>query len=481
MKRHPSLKAVGGAAVAGHGGRGREWRGAGRQRGAFLVLAAILIAALLGITALGIDVGRAYALRSEMQNAVDAAALAAAAELDAGPDARERARSAARHLLQHDSRFASVAALLGEDALPDEAFTFYCLIGAKYDPPFSTTFCSNDEPDAEGRYFASSDAEAHYVRIHLNPALAEDRFRIGLNFLPVLSALGVPTSSQAQLQAHGMGGRNFYTCNVVPMAICDPFEGSGTTFKDAMRPGDTIQLRGQGGSSGGNDPTHSQYWAPGDFGFLSPPDGGTGANDLADFLANESSIGCAPPYARAEPGQKLQKTTEAINTRFDQYKGGKDPWEAAPPAPYITDFPHASGPHPSTTDSRFGNNIWDVASFWTSAGHTGAAPAATATRYQAYQHAIATDDIPAAAAPDPDHVSSGSVPERRVLTIAVLSCDSMGMQGRGEGPIRSPDGFARLFLYRQADGPPDAAIWGEYIDWEDAGNDKFHVDIQLYE
>jgi len=42
--------------------------GRARQRGAFLVLAAFLMAVLLGIVALGIDVGRLYALRSEMQN-----------------------------------------------------------------------------------------------------------------------------------------------------------------------------------------------------------------------------------------------------------------------------------------------------------------------------------------------------------------------------------------------------------------------------
>jgi hypothetical protein len=450
-----------------------------RQRGAFLVIAAILIAVLLGMVALGIDVGRLYAMRSEMQNAVDAAALAAAAELDASPASRDRARAAARNLLQHDSRFASVAALLGDNGLPDGAFTFYCIIGAKYDPPFSTQYCS-DLPDGEGRYFASSDTDAHYVRITLDPTQVAGRFRLQLLFLPVLSAVGINTQSVVSVRAGATGGRNFYTCDVPPMAICDPFEGSGSTFRDSMRVGDAIELRGSG----------SGQWTQGNFGFVAPPNGATGASALANLIANESGAGCSAPYITTEPGAMAGPTTNAFNTRFDQYSGSfNNSWGQNPPAPNVVDYPHDATTRP--LDNRFGNGDWDFSSYW-----SGAHPGVTApnswsnlnrpSRWQVYNHEIDNALVPNvpptySGRPTPGHVNAGSVANRRLITIAVVSCMAMDLGGRSEGPVREPDGYAKIFLYRQADGPPNLRAWGEFVDWEEAGGDKFHVDVQLYE
>ena len=64
------------------------------DRGATIVLVALMLAALLGIAALAIDVGMLYNARAEAQRAADAAALAGAGSLLAVPD-DERARSIA--------------------------------------------------------------------------------------------------------------------------------------------------------------------------------------------------------------------------------------------------------------------------------------------------------------------------------------------------------------------------------------------------
>ena len=61
-------------------GDGRPAVGA-RERGQTLVAAAIVLVALVGATALVVDVGNAYAQRRHLQNAADAAAMAAAREL----------------------------------------------------------------------------------------------------------------------------------------------------------------------------------------------------------------------------------------------------------------------------------------------------------------------------------------------------------------------------------------------------------------
>ncbi|MDF3031404.1 MAG: putative Flp pilus-assembly TadE/G-like [Moraxellaceae bacterium] len=453
--------------------------GKSRQRGAFLVLAAILMAALLGVVALGIDVGRLYALRSEMQNAADAAALAAAAELDGTPDARARAIAAAQDMLQHDSRFASTAALLGEGGLPTDSFQFYCLIGAKYDPPFSATYCS-DVPDGEGRYFATSDAEAHYVRVVLDPVAAADRFRLQLLFLPVLSAVGVQTQDVVSVRAQSLGGRNFYTCDVPPMAICDPFEGTGTTFREAMSRGDGIELRGSG----------SGQWTNGNFGFVTPPDGSSGASALANLIANENGVGCSAPYIQTEPGAMAGPTTNAFNTRFDQYSGSfNNKWSQYPPAPNVVDYPHDATKR--AIDDRFGNGDWDFASYWNGA-HPGVTPPNgwsnlnRPARWDVYNHEVDNGLVPNlpptyAGQPAAGHVTAGTVKNRRLITIAVVSCTAMDLGGRSEGAVRDPDGYAKIFLYRQAEGSHNLRAWGEFVEWEEAGGDKFHVDVQLYE
>ena len=63
------------------GDRERSQRRHRGQRGQAIVLIAIMLAVLVGMTALAIDGARAYAMRRDMQEAVDAAALAAADNL----------------------------------------------------------------------------------------------------------------------------------------------------------------------------------------------------------------------------------------------------------------------------------------------------------------------------------------------------------------------------------------------------------------
>ncbi len=50
------------------------------QRGIYLAVSSLIIVVLIGTGALAIDLGRLFLLRSQMQNAADSAALAAAGE-----------------------------------------------------------------------------------------------------------------------------------------------------------------------------------------------------------------------------------------------------------------------------------------------------------------------------------------------------------------------------------------------------------------
>lgn len=54
------------------------------ERGSVMIMTAILMAGIILAVGLCIDIARIYMVRTELQNAADAAALAAARELDSG-------------------------------------------------------------------------------------------------------------------------------------------------------------------------------------------------------------------------------------------------------------------------------------------------------------------------------------------------------------------------------------------------------------
>jgi len=54
------------------------------ERGSVMIMTAILMAGIVLAVGLCIDVARMYMVRTELQNAADVAALAAARELDSG-------------------------------------------------------------------------------------------------------------------------------------------------------------------------------------------------------------------------------------------------------------------------------------------------------------------------------------------------------------------------------------------------------------
>ncbi|MGJ3256501.1 MAG: pilus assembly protein TadG-related protein [Alcanivorax sp.] len=446
-----------------------------QQRGAYMVMMAILIVILIGVAALAIDVGRVLMMRTDMQNAADAAALAAAAELDSSNNAQARARAAARDLLEHDARFARVTELLGSTGLPDEAFEFFCVIGSENDiEPGSSAFaaaCSGSEVEP-GKYAATSDDDTHYVRVTLDPGLVGDgdRFTSDLIFLPVLGAVGVDVRSVATAFARALAGKTFFTCNFPPLVICDPWEDDGSNFRDEMPVGAHIELKHQKNS-----------WAPGQFGFLQSPSG-PGASSLQEYLANPDLAGCNPPIVTTEPGNKAQPGRRGINVRFDIYEGPlKNSHDEFPPAPNIIEYPIDQTTQ--ATDSRLGTGDWNFEDYWNTE-HSGAPipngwnNASPPLRWDVYNHEISNGIIPLT----PSHAPGP--PSRRLLNVAVLSCTNLGVAGRVTVPVFPKDGFAKIFLLDQANspgGPNGLQFHGEFLGWVDGVDNDYHVQIQLYE
>ncbi len=462
------------------------------QRGAILVMMVILLVVLIGMTALALDVGRLMVLRTEMQNAADAAALAGAVELDGQGGARARAEAAARSLLQHQAHFARQTDLLNEGA----TIEFFCAINAKYDPADLNGVCHNGY-GADGKSPATTDAETHYIRVTLGDGSSENpRYSVELYFLPVLSSLTGGGTRHAGTRAFAVAGRTFYMCRYPPMMICNPFEPDGQTFKEAMRPGEQIQLKQQGGNT----------WTPGNFAFLQPDTkSGGGAPDIALYLADEGRTGCTPPIVTTKTGGMTNKTAMAINTRFDVY-GPPAPFASGnapalwPPAPNVIDYPRDQTWR--GTDARFGNGDWDRTDYWNTfhawQGHIQPTGYSGMSRWQVYNWEISNSQLPSKNplkdTDDPTYdgipnhpLNTGnyppprSIPDRRMMHIGVLNCMAYGITGTKTVVIQQPNGFAKIFIAEHVASPPDATIFGEYIGWSDETDPAYHVDVQLYE
>lgn len=468
-----------------------------KQGGLVIVMLALVLVVLLGVAALALDLGRLYVLKSEMQNAADAAALAGAAELDGQDDALERATLAAKNLLKYDSHFSTVKELLGDQVTI--GLEFYCTIGGDGDV---NADCSGDpktpveDPD---------DAYAHYIKVTLDPNATDDNeehYGIDLYFLPVLSVFGIDTANRAVTAASALAGRHFYFCNYPPMMMCDPYEGSGG-FRNVVSPGQEVMLKKQGPSS---------TWSPGDFGFLDLPKGeppvfetGGGAKENQPYMADEGELGCTPPAIMPLSGAKTGPMSAAWNTRFGIYpKNDKLLTEDNyPPADVVSsyggyfDADHlnscpddysnycetGSGHEseavcfrdsnllcpPDIDGNRVGNGDWNAQEYWTANG-LGTAPT-DVTRYQTYVKELENKGISV----DED------APDRRVMFVAVVSCNDLNLRPSNIYPINEPDGFAKFFLTEPSAGAPAANFFVEYMGWAEEKEANYRVVVQLYE
>jgi uncharacterized membrane protein len=91
------------------------------RKGFVLIVTALSMTLLLGLAGLGIDIGRMYVIRAELQSFTDAAALSAALELNGTDSGLARARSGAGRLANgpHAMRWD-----MGTQAITNIATTF---------------------------------------------------------------------------------------------------------------------------------------------------------------------------------------------------------------------------------------------------------------------------------------------------------------------------------------------------------------------
>lgn len=259
----------------------RRHRFARDEKGSVLPLYALALMVLIALAGIGFDYGRLMAMQSELQNAADQAALAAASQLDGHDDAMIRARQAATATFATaSSEYANVTRVANDRegaTVSGLTFTFY------------ESF-ADDTPGAE----VTSDADgskAHVVKVSVN---GREVFYALTPVVGALSSGGITANAMAMLQKAA--------CNVPSIMVC-------VDRSDFPLPADAGKgLRMRWKSSKDTTPL-----APGNWGFLDIE----GWRDTQYELGENSAPGCM--YLKdvtTEPGFRNTEP-DALNTRFD--------------------------------------------------------------------------------------------------------------------------------------------------------------------
>ena len=370
------------------------WRSDG---GAVAPTVGLALFGLIAVSGIAFDYARLAAMDSELQNAADQAALAAASQLDGTSGARERAIAAAQALLRNTTVFASDDSGVEGDSrrvtiAEVEFFESYNEVADTYG-----TAVSNDVSAVD----TATDAKAKVVEVTVGTRVAN------YALTPVVDVLSSP-----QISAQALASLSSAICNVPPLMFCKP-PGSGEFPTEAdIGKGVLLEPGPQVGA-----------WYPGEYGYL---DFGTGSKTVSELLGeNNEFSGCTDETdgIQTEPGQKTS-VTDSLNTRFDVYQNSVDPcdpstgdycpaenvrkdfvrtetWEkpgtsgSTPAAPSCGDAgatvsnftvsPAATGLprdncHMATggcTGEKFGDGIWNRAAYF-AANHTSADLAAAA-------------------------------------------------------------------------------------------------------
>lgn len=431
------------------------------ESGATLAYVALMIAVMLGVVGLSYDLGRHYILSTELQKAADAAAISGAYQLDETGDQAvvlARVTQAAQ-----TAPVATNSQKLGASAGTISIVSVNLL---------NSIPASDDDPITA----AHQGTPYRYVEVTTQAVVSNNIFS---KILP-----GQPDTISLQRTAVARKGRA--VCQVTPLAVCNPAEaahGAGAAFDPAEYYGRQILAREMGPNS---------QWVPGNFGFLSVPGYGNGAQGLANALGISGAPVCFGAGVETEPGQ-TNGARNALNTRFDLYENPfaknkrNDPnfapaenvvkgYDTTGNANQFCNNPTVANPAtypkirklPRDTDlsesNRFGNGQWMCAAYWQAVhpgitppagcGTSASVPTSSITRFQVYRDEISRGLIPngttGPATSRPERgvpFCSGSAPvspvggdlstDRRIVTMAVINCLEHSVKGRVNVPAEA--------------------------------------------
>ena len=256
-----------------------------RTDGAVAPTVALSMVGLVAAGGIAFDYAHLVTMDTELQQAADQAALAAATQLDRGAGSRARATAAvsdgtaANRLARNLTRFSNdgAGAAVGIQAV------IFC---SAFDDSVADTDTACEE--------TTDDAEARFVIVRTTLRTAN------FTLTPIVGAFSGTSRAEA------VAGVETSICNVAPLFVCTA---------DANFPSDADIGRGLRLKTGAQN-----SWAPGNYGFL---DFGNGNPGVVEALLGNGLNGCLPTNeTNTQPGNK--DATDAINTRLDVFAGHTD-------------------------------------------------------------------------------------------------------------------------------------------------------------
>lgn len=480
--------------------------------GVILPYVTLMLVVIIGVSVLAIDGARVMSLQTQLQRAADALALAGAGELDQTSTSITRSTNAINNTVSNGT-----LAGLGNQTVAVSSIRFLASLPASDATPIAGGNVTTDPLDAK------------YVEVTVQPVTLT-------NILPASFFGGVNSKTLGAVAVAGRGAE--VVCGIPPVFVCNPHETAGMSddqATDALKAAVAIPANARRQLKLNADNT-----GPGQFGWLVPPDGCTGAACLGDWIGRVHPNAC---YKKADislnTGQK-QSANAGFNVRFDLYEGGSPlnaySSEYAPSVnvrkAYVWHNPnwcHATPVGSGTTyynnatigglprDSSFANNFmgngaWNCLSYWTR-NHVAAAPAGcnsttpTISRYDVYRYEIAQNlvgdwsgnRLQKLSNSDPGtgesgrpycsgqgngvDTTTGSV-DRRLIFAAVVNCLANGPFPPGSNATHVPvAAFGKFFMTQPifADGDSTRPLYAEMVGLATLGDGITEfVPVQLY-
>jgi Flp pilus assembly protein TadG len=259
---------------------------------------------LIAVGGIAFDYSRMASLDTELQDAADQAALAAAGQLDGQTGACARAAAAASSLLANKTLLANDGSTSGTSIVVPTSGVTTCA-GNTAIQFYKSYDQANDTPGPA----ATSDADAKVVIVSVSPR------RAVFALTPIVAAF-----QSGNINAQAVASLGSAICKVPPVMICNPDEPLTNVNKDyAFNPGSLVG-KGLQLVSVGN--TGSTAWAPGDFGYLDTGSDTSNPNvELREALGWTAAPGDCSPMdgVRTRTGADTP-VPQALNTRFDIYE-----------------------------------------------------------------------------------------------------------------------------------------------------------------
>lgn len=321
----------------------RLFIGRHHQRGAVAIMFGLSIFVLFGFMALAIDLGRTYVVRTELQNAADAAALAGAKQLNqtqkgvwdgANPNNSAVGRAiniAAQNNFKFSAPVAITIADLSVGSCPDDG----CMV-----PASSIT----SDALAAGKTF---------LKVHIPSGALATFFAV----VPTTAAgTGTPSTS-----TYGRAVAGHFVTQIIPMGVCaiDPATPGGRRPVAGGLPDELTELGFRRGIAYNIPQLNPLGGASGDPLWINPLNAppatcnasNSSANVMKPFICTGTStvITSLPGLVYANTGGSYGPMEKTLNSRFDDFTGGNacDPASAPPDVnirPYDIANPNATPP-----------------------------------------------------------------------------------------------------------------------------------------